>query len=119
MTELPILDPEALETLRSLSPDESNDFVKEIAGIFMDDTPQRIAELDSSLAAGDVPTFVRAAHSIKGSAANMGALRLRASAERLEKLSKDKGLADVASPLAELKALYAEAEKALRALVGA
>ncbi|MDE3085062.1 MAG: Hpt domain-containing protein, partial [Verrucomicrobiota bacterium] len=74
----PILDPEALNNLRSLDPDGGDAFLREVTGIFLEDTPKRLAELDRSLTAGDAPTFIRAAHSIKGASANLGATALRA-----------------------------------------
>ncbi|MFA5264649.1 MAG: Hpt domain-containing protein, partial [Opitutaceae bacterium] len=85
--------------------------------IFLDDTPQRIAELDLSLKSGDVTRFIRAAHSIKGSSANMGASLLRGVAERLEHHAKEHGLADVGAMLSELRAEWANAELAIRELI--
>ncbi|MSU66901.1 MAG: Hpt domain-containing protein [Opitutus sp.] len=71
MPETTVIDTQTLENLRALNPGDNDEFVREIAGIFFEDTPLRIAELDESLRAGDVLRFVRAAHSIKGSSANL------------------------------------------------
>jgi len=68
----PMIDPQALGNLRALNPGDNDEFLRELAAIFLEDTPKRITELDASLAAGDAGTFTRAAHSIKGSAANLG-----------------------------------------------
>ena len=48
-------------------------FLREIITIFLEDTPQRMDEMQAALAASDAPAYSRAAHSIKGSAANLGA----------------------------------------------
>lgn len=117
MSEKSILDPQALEALRALNQDDGSDFVREIAAIFLEDTPQRIAELDHSLGAQDTARFVRAAHSIKGSAANMGASDLRAIAEKLELTVKDSGLAVAPELLAALKTEYNNTEIAVRELL--
>ncbi|HSY53119.1 MAG TPA: Hpt domain-containing protein [Opitutaceae bacterium] len=113
----PILDQEAIDNLRALDPDGGDTFLREIAGIFIDDTPQRIAELEQSLTASDTPTFVRAAHTIKGASANLGAVALQAVAAQLEQRAKKDGLADVAVLVAELKTEFAKAQTALTELL--
>jgi HPt (histidine-containing phosphotransfer) domain-containing protein len=117
MSPLPILDPEAIANLRALNPDDPNEFLREIAGIFFEDTPKRIAELDQSLAAGDVKKFERAAHSIKGSSGNLGAFALREVAAQLELRSHKDGLGGVAGLVAELKVQFGLAEAELKKLL--
>ena len=80
MSDSSVIDLQAIENLRALNPGDNDEFLREIVGIFLEDTPQRIAELEQSLAAGDVPKFTRAAHSIKGSSSNLGAMLLRSAA---------------------------------------
>ena len=113
MPDLLVIDPEAIETLRSLSPDDNDEFLKEVTGIFLDDTPKRIAELDESLAAGDLPKFTRAAHSIKGSAANLGAVALSAAAGKIEHHARTAGLADTTGLIDEVKAEFTRANAEL------
>lgn len=110
MSETPVIDLDTIETLKSLNPDDNGEFLKEIIAIFLEDTPQRIAELESSLGKGDLPTFIRAAHSIKGSSSNMGAMVLRETAEALESKAKASGLASVGELLIRIKADFAQAE---------
>lgn len=112
------IDPQAIENLRALNPDDGDEFLREIAGIFLEDTPLRIAELEQSLAGGDVSRFTRAAHSIKGSSSNLGAVAVRNVAERLEHLSRTDGLGGVSTLLAELKVEYARAQAELSRLIG-
>jgi HPt (histidine-containing phosphotransfer) domain-containing protein len=113
----PVLDQEAIDNLRMLDPDGGDTFLREIIGIFLEDAPLRIVEIDQSLAAGDAATFVRAAHTIKGASANVGAAALRAVAEKLEHHAKKDGLVDVAALIAELKTEFANARTALQALI--
>jgi HPt (histidine-containing phosphotransfer) domain-containing protein len=114
MAELPHIDPEAIKNLRALNLGDNDEFLREIIGIFLEDTPQRIAELYQSLAANDVPTFTRAAHSIKGSSSNLGTLRLREIAEKLEHDARKTGLGEIAADVAALKIQFAEVQVALR-----
>jgi histidine phosphotransfer protein HptB len=117
MGEISVIDPQSIENLRALNPDDEDEFLREIAGIFFEDTPQRIAELDQSLASGDLSKFTRAAHSIKGSSSNLGAMALRAAAEKLEQHAVTHGLADVAALLAGVKAEFGRAQAELTALI--
>jgi len=109
------IDPEAIENLRSLNPDDDDAFLKDIIGIFLEDTPQRIDELKQCLQSFDQPKFTRAAHSIKGSSSNLGAVKVRAAAEQLEHQSRNSGLAGIEPLLASLEtefnAAKAELEK--------
>ena len=112
-----IIDPQAIENLRALNPGDGDAFLREITGIFLEDTPLRIAELDQSLIAGDVSKFTRAAHSIKGSSSNLGATGLRTVAEKLEHQARTQGLANVSAMIAQVKAEFGRAQGALNVLL--
>jgi len=118
MTDPKIIDPEAIKALRELNPGDNDVFLKEIVGIYVEDTPRRLQELRSSLASGDIPLFTRTAHTIKGSSANVGAVALSAVAERLESMARKDGLGGVAALIASCEAEYARAADELRKLVG-
>lgn len=117
MSDFPIIDPLAIENLRALNPGDNDEFLREIAGIFFEDTPQRISELETSLTAGDVGKFTRAAHSIKGSSSNLGAMALRAAAEKLEHLSRTQGLGGVIPLVAHLKTEFGRAQSELARII--
>jgi HPt (histidine-containing phosphotransfer) domain-containing protein len=117
MADIPVIDPQAIENLRALNPGDNDEFLREIVGIFLEDTPQRIAELDQSLLANDTSKFVRAAHSIKGSSANLGAMALRAVAEKLEHQSRTQGLNAITPAVDELKREFTRAKGELGTLV--
>ena len=110
MSDVPVIDAESIENLRALNPDDGDEFLREIVTIYLEDTPQRIAELEESLAGGDAPRFVRAAHSVKGSSANLGAMAVRQIAEKLEHHSSKHGLVDVADLIAALKVQFGLAQ---------
>jgi len=110
----PSIDPEAIANLRQLSPGDNGEFLREIIGIYIEDTPKRIAEMKSCLASGDVPGFTRASHTIKGSSANVGAQVLRSIAERLEFMTRKEGLGQVAPVIEECEAEFARVASELR-----
>ncbi|MGC4072606.1 MAG: Hpt domain-containing protein [Nibricoccus sp.] len=115
-TETPI-DLEAIENLRALTPDDPDSFLRDIIGIFVEDTPARIAELRNSLAAGDKDQFTRAAHSIKGSSSNLGATQLRAISSELEQRGKVEDIAGLAARVDDLEKIFNTARQSLEKLL--
>jgi HPt (histidine-containing phosphotransfer) domain-containing protein len=110
------IDPDAIANLRDLNPGDGGEFLREIIGIYIDDTPKRLADLRVCLASGDVTTFTRAAHTIKGSSANLGAQVLKGIAERLEQISRKDGLATVAPLIADCEAEFVRVTTELKKL---
>lgn len=117
MGETVVIDQQAIENLRALNPDDNGEFLREIIGIFLADTPVRLTELNEGLAAADVAKFTRAAHSIKGSSSNLGATALRAAAEVLEHHARRDGLVGVEPLVAAVKSEFVRAQDALNALI--
>jgi len=110
------IDPQAIENLRALNPGDNDQFVRELATMFLEDTPLRITELEQSLAAADLTRFCRSAHSIKGSASNLGASALRSIAEQLELQARRDGLAEIAGLVGSLKDEFDRARAELNRL---
>jgi len=110
------LDPETIASIRALAGDEGDDFLRELIGIFLEDTPLRFAEMDEALRAGDASKLARAAHSIKGSSSNVGALTLRTEAEALEQKSHH-GLEGATEAVQRLRQEFVRTKEALNALL--
>ncbi|ATC65491.1 hypothetical protein CMV30_16920 [Nibricoccus aquaticus] len=115
-SETPI-DPEAIENLRALTPDDPDSFLRDIIGIFLDDTPARIAELRQSMASGDREQFTRAAHSIKGSSSNLGTTQLRTISAELEQRGKTEPITGLATRVDDLDQAFSVAKQALEKLL--
>jgi len=81
---MPVLDPSLLDSLRTLRFEGEPDPVVEIIDLFLRDTPSRLEEAKSASARRDSAGVQSAAHTLKGSANNLGARRLGAAAGRLE-----------------------------------
>lgn len=114
----PDLDPEAIANLRALGEEGDDTFLREIIGIYLADTPLRLAEIRNAAATGDSGLYTRSAHTIKGSSSNVGALAVRAIAEHLEKRSKVEPHAALEPLVAELEAAFRRAATALRGVIG-
>ena len=112
-----ILSHEAIEALRTLSPDDPA-FLRELIEIYLQDTPLRLTEIDTALAKSDGTLLTRAAHSIKGSSGNFGASTLAKLAQEIEGHGKTGNFAAAAAALPGFKAEFARVKEALTKLAG-
>lgn len=110
------LDPSAIESLRSLSPDDGA-FLRELIEIFLQDTPLRLAELEAALTKSDAPALMRAAHTIKGSSSNFGATKLALISHEIEMHGKSGNCSAATSILPDLKTEYAIVAQALKQIL--
>ena len=79
-TPAPVLDPSVLDELRSILGSE----VDRLIEVFLDDTPRLIAALETAATGPDMDMLRNAAHTLKSSSANLGAMSLSAAAKRIE-----------------------------------
>jgi HPt (histidine-containing phosphotransfer) domain-containing protein len=68
----------------SIARDVSGEFLLELVGIFLTDVTVRVERLALAVAARDGKEVYTIAHSLKGSAASLGVLRMQAHAARME-----------------------------------
>ena len=104
------LDPVVFGDLRSFT---SSGFLIEAIDRFLSETPARIEVLHEASGRGDSDFFTRRAHSLRGSAAILGALRLMKLAAYLE----ERGLHDLEDTAALLQAVELEFETVRAALL--
>ena len=95
--------------------DGDTEFEKELLAMYTEDTELRMNELSDKIAAGDAAGVRLAAHTIKGSSANVGAESMRAIAGELETLAVSGELAAAGGILDRLKAEFTS----VRAFLGA
>jgi len=62
------------------------DLIVELIDLYAEDTPRRLAAIQSAWAAGDLSALRRAAHGLRGSSASLGARRVELLCEKLERL---------------------------------
>lgn len=95
MTDTKPVDPGALARLDRIG---GNEFVVEMIELFLDNAPERLASAREAFDGGDVATLHRSVHSLKSTAANLGAQVLRATAETAEVRAHEEDL-DAIGPL--------------------
>lgn len=104
----PVLDPDVLDRLRALNVEGEPDMVAEVLALFLEDTPPRLAAIRAAAAAANATDLQRAAHGLKGSAGNVGALAMHRLCDELEQLGRlGAGVEDVPALVAHLDAAFA------------
>jgi HPt (histidine-containing phosphotransfer) domain-containing protein len=107
-----ILDRSVMGELEDLESD--GDFsVAEIIELFHEQGQMLISEARASHGAGDVETFTRNAHTLKGSARELGAVQLSDLAARWEQMGRSGDMEQAAGLFDEIEASFQTAAEAL------
>jgi len=90
----PLIDRKALEELRAYSTD-GQDMVPILVGMFLEEAPGQVNDLKDAFAAADASRVRHIAHSLKSSAATLGATKLAQTFAELEQRAREDDLADI------------------------
>lgn len=86
---LEVLNRSALEDFRAYRQPGETDLVVELIDLFITDAAERFRSLRRAVAERDAASIEREAHSLKGSSGNVGARRVAAIFERIERSAGD------------------------------
>lgn len=109
---MPIIDKATFNELKEMS---GADFINELIDAFLEDGPGMIANMRTALAASDVESFRRNAHSLKSNANTFGATELGVLAKELEFMARENNL-DVGSKLDVLDESFTVAAEELKGM---
>ena len=112
-TAFPVLDYSMLDELQEIAGDET----ARIVGLFLEDAPRLIAKLENASTGPDLDAMRDAAHTLKSSSANVGAMALSTAAKRVELGARARKLDRPAVAVALVIAEYARARMALQGYV--
>ena len=102
--EEPILDSAVLENFRELQEPGAPDIIAQLIDLFLGELPQKLAAVHQAIEFRDAARLAKAAHTLKGSSANVGApraARVCLELERLGKVGTLTGAADLGARLEE------------------
>jgi HPt (histidine-containing phosphotransfer) domain-containing protein len=111
------LDPVALTDLLDMVGDDSA-FVDDIVDTYLRDAPEQLAGMQTALAAGDVETLGRNAHTLKGNSLTVGATALAGIARDLEERSRAGDVTDAGPRIEDASAEFGRLAAALEAARG-
>ena len=86
------LDRGVLVGLRELQEEGEPDLLEELIELFLADVPPQLVALRKAVDAGDAHSVERIAHTLKGSSANIGAVRMQALCTELEEIGRSEEL---------------------------
>ena len=98
-----VIDQGVLASLRELEQDADEDLLGELIELFFEDAPARLHCLRGAMAQADANAFMRAAHSLKGSASNLGARGMAVLCSDLEQRAGSGSLDGVEATVAALE----------------
>ncbi|MGB7990386.1 MAG: response regulator [Candidatus Methylophosphatis roskildensis] len=99
----PAINPRAIDTLQELDETGSTELVTRLVSSFLDSADGHLARIASALANGDAKAVGQAAHSLKSSAANLGAEALAGCYRELEKCGREGHLEDAGALLEQAR----------------
>ena len=117
MSEPPVLDPSVIDALRSLTPPGEPDVLAEVLQMFLTEVPPRIERLRNAWTAGNIEEVHRAAHSIKGSAGNIGAHAMHAVCKQLDEQGRAGNLDGAGHLIDQLGSEFARVETEIRRIM--
>jgi HPt (histidine-containing phosphotransfer) domain-containing protein len=115
MDEAQIIDPAAHERLLEWG---GSELLNAMVGLFLEHAGERMERISSGLEAAEASAVEHGAHSLKSSAANVGAERVRSLAQEVENLASRGDLDGVRGLHDRLLTAVADADARLRAMEG-
>jgi len=111
------LDENVLNQIRALQGPGRGDLLRKVAELYLSNTPSLLDSLRKAVAANDPEAMYKAAHALKSSSANLGAVSLAEVAKDLELRGRRRSLEGVSELLARAEENYGEVKKQLEAAV--
>lgn len=115
----PIIDMKAISRIRAIQGRNAGSLFERVVRQFADTAPSLVAAVRQHCEAANAEGVWRAAHSLKSSAATLGAERLARRCIQIETLARDSGVDAVRSLVAALESDLITAQEGLRNLVEA
>jgi len=113
-TGLSALDPLVIEAIRSLGAPGEPDVFAEVACLFLAEAPSQLSALHAAIADGRVESVSQIAHRLRGSALDIGALRMAPVCAAIEYAARAGSLEDAVSRADHLDREFVATRDALR-----
>lgn len=101
---LPVIDPSVLESLGQFSDSQSSELVERVFGLYEDHAPKTMEQIVEKADTGTPDSVADAAHALKSLSHSVGARRVAAACERLERAARAGAVQEVGAHLKEISA---------------
>ena len=109
------IDQKALDELRTLDPDGSDGVLEQLINVYLKDASRLLGQIKLALAAQDIATLARHAHSLKSSSLSLGASRVGELAHEIEAHARKNNVDELPDLIVALSEAYAAAQPLLQA----
>jgi HPt (histidine-containing phosphotransfer) domain-containing protein len=112
-----VLDVSVMESLRALGAPGEPDVYTEVALLFLDDVPIQLAALSAAIAADSADSVRQIAHRLRGSALEIGAVRMAPVCAAIEYAARDGSLEEAAARAESLDLEFVAARETLQLVI--
>jgi HPt (histidine-containing phosphotransfer) domain-containing protein len=117
-TQVPPLDPEALANIRALSPEMADELIHQLIQTYLKAAGREWEKIDQGLREADPALLSGAAHALKSSSYNVGAIGLAERCKEIETLGRNGHLTALQAHVDGLRAEWLRVDSALQAMLG-
>lgn len=117
-TEQPVIDETVFHDISAMSGEQYQGLITNIIELYLQRSPSLIDEIQQSFHAGNAETLFKAAHALKSSSANIGAVRVSEVAHEIEKLGRENKVEHAHSHIEKLMENYEQAQLMLKGQLG-
>jgi two-component system sensor histidine kinase/response regulator len=107
------IDEKTIEMIASLAPPGSEDLLKNVIGLYLESSATLMAGINAAVKAKDAAALHRAAHTLKSSSANLGAVTFAGICKELGMMGRNNALEEAGARLAVLTREYQRVREAL------
>jgi HPt (histidine-containing phosphotransfer) domain-containing protein len=107
------IDQKALDTIRSLQKEGEPSVLDKIINIYLTSSSNLLQDIREAVKHSDAPSMQKAAHSLKSSSANVGAMTLSVFCKELEMMGRNNSTENAAKILSEIESEYERVHAAL------
>lgn len=99
----PVLNLDKLNTWRQMDPEGGTGFIRKLITIYLSSAPEFQIQIEHAIQATDSDALIKAAHTFKSSASNVGAELLADICRRLEEYGDNNQISSAAELLVEMR----------------
>jgi CheY-like chemotaxis protein len=113
---VPPINEKALDNIRALQAPGAPSLLARVIGLYLSGSPKLLSDLREAAGRGDAAALRMAAHTLKSSSANLGAMILSSSCKELETLARDGRIEGATAAVARIEAEFEEVRSRLEQL---
>ena len=109
-----ILDPQVLNSLREFAGAKAQTIITQIIEQYLEDSPEKLQAIEAAATEQDAEALRKAAHSLRSSSANLGAITVAELCKTVENIARSGTTEGTSQTIKQLKTEYARLEVALQ-----